>query len=77
MSGGEKSFLELIVTEYRHLHLSIGILGNALFLIGSVLFFKSFEAWQETAVWLFVIGSALMLIGALGKAAQDILENTK
>lgn len=66
--------LELAVREYRHCHLAIGVVGNTLFLIGSVLFFKIFETWQTFAVWLFVIGSALMLLGALGEVAKAIYE---
>ena len=35
--------LETIVREYRHWHLAIAVTGNALFVIGSVLFFKIFD----------------------------------
>jgi len=66
--------LELIVREYRHRHLTAGVTGNALFVVGSVLFFKIFEAWQTLAVWMFVIGSSLMFVSALGEVAKAIYE---
>ncbi|MAM24111.1 MAG: hypothetical protein CML55_01840 [Rhodobacteraceae bacterium] len=66
--------LETIVREYRHWHLTIAVIGNALFVVGSVLFFKIFEAWQTLAVWMFVVGSALMLVGALGEVAKARFE---
>jgi len=66
--------LELIVREYRHRHLIVGVIGNAMFLIGSILFFRLFETWQTLAVWLFVVGSALMLVGSLGEVAKAVYE---
>lgn len=66
--------LETIVREYRHWHLAIAVTGNALFVIGSVLFFKIFETWQTLAVWMFVVGSALMFVGALGEVAKAVFE---
>lgn len=64
------SWLQTLAHDYDQVHLWIGIVGNALFVIGSVLFFKRFESWQTFAVWLFVIGSSCMLVGALGEAAK-------
>ena len=66
--------LELIVREYRHRHLVVGAIGNAMVLIGSILFFRLFEACQTFAVWLFVIGSALMLFGSRGEMAKAVYE---
>lgn len=70
----KKAGLEFIVREYRHWHIAIGVFGNTLFLIGSVLFFNVFAAWQTFAVWLFVIGSASMLVSALGEMAKSVYE---
>ena len=36
------------------------ILGNILFLLGSVAFLD--EAWELTGVWLFIVGSVFMVI---------------
>lgn len=66
--------LEAIVCEYRHWHLTLATIGNTLFLVGSVLFLKTFAAWETIAVWMFVIGSALMLVGALGELANSVYE---
>lgn len=66
--------LQTIVRDYQYIHLGIGILGNGAFLVGSVLFFERFSEWHHTAVWLFVVGAAGMLIGALGKAAKELYE---
>lgn len=48
------------------------MLGNLAFVIGSVLFLPRFEPWQTLAVWFFIAGSALMLVGALGSAAVKL-----
>ncbi|WNO53823.1 YrhK family protein [Stakelama saccharophila] len=66
--------LKTLVRDYPYIHLALGLVGNACFLIGSVLFFKRFEELHHLAVWLFVIGSAGMLIGAMGKAATDVID---
>ena len=66
--------LRTLVHDYPYIHLGLGLIGNVCFLIGSVLFFQQFSAWYDTAVWLFVIGSAGMLIGAVGKAAKFMYE---
>lgn len=50
----------------------LGILGNVAFVAGSVLFFKRFEQWYTLAVWLFVVGSSLMLVGALGSGLKKL-----
>lgn len=66
--------LKTLVRNYPQVHLGLGLFGNTLFFVGSVLFFKTFEAWHRLAVWLFVIGSLGMLLGAIGKAARDIYQ---
>jgi len=60
--------LKTLALDYRRLHLGIGIFGNLCFVVGSVLFFKRFAAWETFAVWLFVIGSAGMLVSSVGEA---------
>jgi hypothetical protein len=36
------------------------ILGNMLFLLGSVAFLE--DSWEMTGVWLFIVGSVFMVI---------------
>jgi len=58
--------LKKIVHEYGWIHTSIGLIGNAAFFIGSILFLPHFEAYKTTGIWLFIIGSFLMMIGSVG-----------
>ncbi|GGD66447.1 YrhK family protein [Croceicoccus mobilis] len=59
-------FLRTLIHDYGWIHLGLGLVGNALFVIGSVLFLPAFDAWKVLGVWLFILGSTLMLIGAIG-----------
>ncbi|MGB3494079.1 MAG: YrhK family protein [Elainellaceae cyanobacterium] len=47
----------------RHLSLILGLLGNAAFFLGSVLFL--WESLTQLGVWLFIVGSLCMLIGSI------------
>ena len=47
-------------------HTAIGLFGNASFFVGSVFFL--FESLQRAGVWLFIAGSAGMLIDRVGSA---------
>ena len=60
-------FVHRLIKRYEIVHVSIGILGNLMFVIGSVLFFDSFSGLYNMAVWLFILGSTLMLVGAVGE----------
>lgn len=64
--------IRTLVQDYEHIHTAIGIIGNLLFFVGSVLFFKAFEQYYNLAVSLFVIGSAFMLVGSLGSALRRL-----
>lgn len=63
-----------LVSDYGWIHLSLGLLGNIGFFVGSILFLPSLEQWKTLGVWLFIIGSFLMLIGALGRLLVDVLK---
>lgn len=54
------------VHQFQWFHLAMGLLGNASFVVGSVFFL--WEATKPAGVWLFIIGSAGMLLGSLGSA---------
>ncbi len=68
--------IKTLVQDYGWIHLSLGLAGNPLFFVGSLMFMPAFKGvpqpswlvatWQTAGVWLFVVGSFLMLIGALG-----------
>lgn len=56
--------LREFVQEYEWVHLTLGMLGNLLFFVGSVLFL--FETVKVLDIWAFVVGSFLMLIRSVG-----------
>lgn len=60
------TFLHRLVHKYEAIHTVLGILGNVLFVCGSVLFLEAFKELRPIAVWLFICGSSLMLLGASG-----------
>lgn len=66
--------LQTLVRDFAFIHTGISVLGNAAFVIGSVLFFKAFDQYYTLAVWLFVVGSAGMFVGALGEFARKVYE---
>lgn len=57
-----KSFIR----EFPAVHLAIGVVGNVIFFVGSVLFI--WDATEIAAIWLFIIGSFGMMLGAIGQA---------
>ena len=67
--------LSRLVREYEWIHLCLGVTGNTFFVVGSVFFF--WETLKTAAVCLFVAGSALMLLGALGNALTKIYQVEK
>lgn len=54
------------VHDFEWVHTLIGVFGNMTFFVGSIFFF--WPTWQTAGVWLFVIGSLAMLVGAIGAA---------
>ncbi|MBB3034113.1 YrhK family protein [Alteriqipengyuania lutimaris] len=67
--------LRLIVKDFGWIHNSLGLLGNVLFFVGSILFLPAFESHQTLGVWLFIMGSFLMLVGALGELGVKIVDS--
>lgn len=66
--------IRTLVQDFGWIHLSLGLLGNATFLAGSILFLPAFEPWKTTGVWLFIVGAFLMAIGSLGRLLVDVWE---
>lgn len=60
----------LIRRRYQTLSILNDFLIGIWFLVGSVFFFWS--AWQETGTWLFVVGSAQLLIRPVIRLAHQI-----
>jgi hypothetical protein len=54
------------IREFPVVHLVIGVVGNVIFFVGSVLFLWS--ALELVAIWLFIVGSFGMMLGAIGQA---------
>lgn len=54
------------VREFPAVHLAIGVFGNIIFFVGSVLFL--WAAVELVAIWLFIVGSFGMMLGAIGQA---------
>ncbi|WP_225741702.1 YrhK family protein [Halospina sp. K52047b] len=69
-----RNAIKVLVQDYSWVHLTLGLLGNLTFFIGSALFLPSLEAYKVLGVWLFIIGSFLMLIGSIGRFLVDIWE---
>ncbi|MDN5750684.1 MAG: YrhK family protein [Pseudonocardia sp.] len=55
------------MTDFQWVHQGIGVLGGVTFFVGSI-FFLYDGALQRAAVWLFIVGSAGMMIGNIGSA---------
>ncbi|WP_017444846.1 YrhK family protein [Gayadomonas joobiniege] len=67
----------VVVRDFGWIHLSIGLIGNILFLIGSILFLPRFEPYKTFATWLFISGAFLMLIGSIGRLIVDLHKNRR
>ncbi|NIH85165.1 YrhK family protein [Amycolatopsis granulosa] len=57
---------KVFVREFPTIHLTIGVTGNIIFFVGSVLFL--WHAAERIAIWLFIVGSFGMMLGAIGHA---------
>lgn len=51
--------------QFPWVHLGLGLVGNALFVVGSVMFF--WPCVKTLAIWMFVLGSLGMLLGSVGE----------
>jgi hypothetical protein len=65
--------LRTLINDYDYIHISIGVCGNLLVVVGSVLFFPDLHQFETLGVWMFIFGSFMMFIGALGEALKKIL----
>ncbi len=65
--------IKTLVQDYGWIHLSIGLAGNTLFLVGSILFLFNSELKPIPGA-IFISGSFLMLVGALGNLLVKLYE---
>jgi membrane-bound ClpP family serine protease len=70
----DRDVLRDFFDEYQWIHLTLGLVGNTLFILGSVLFLFEGQL-QVLGVWAFVVGSFLMLVGSLGEALVKYARN--
>lgn len=54
-----------LASDFQWVHQGIGLLGGLTFFVGSILFLFD-GALQRAGIWLFIIGSAGMLVGNAG-----------
>jgi hypothetical protein len=68
------SAIRALVQEFGWIHTALGLFGNVNFLAGSVLFLPAFQHLKTFGVWLFIVGAAFMLLGALGNLLVKVYE---
>ncbi len=61
----ERRWIGTALRDYPWVHLGLGLFGNTLFVVGSVMFF--WASVKTLAIWLFVFGSLGMLLGLIGE----------
>src|SRR6476660_4599808 len=63
--ASHRSWIGTTLRDFPWVHLGLGLIGNTLFVVGSVMFF--WDSVKTLAIWLFVLGSLGMLIGSVGE----------
>jgi hypothetical protein len=61
--------LGLFVRRFPQIHLGIGLLGNGLFITGTLLFMTRH---QGQGVYFFLVGSCGMFLGSLGEVLRAV-----
>lgn len=61
--------LATFVFRFPQVHIVIGVLGNALFVVGALLFMLGRESVGH---WLFLVGSCGMFLGSLGEGLRAL-----
>jgi len=69
-----KSLVKTVVQDYGWIHTAVGAIGNFTFFVGSIFFLPSFDGLLTAGVWLFISGSLLMLVGAIGDFLMKIYD---
>lgn len=66
LEQGAYEAIRRLARDYDWIHTGVGIAGNLMFFIGSILFL--FEPAKVVGIWLFILGSFGMLVGSVGRA---------
>lgn len=61
--------IRALLDHSEWVHVTLGLIGNLAFLVGSVLFL--WDSTKVVGVWLFIVGAAGMLINSVGRAVVD------
>lgn len=61
----EQRWIGTALREFPWVHLGLGLFGNMLFVVGSVMFF--WASVKTLAIWFFIFGSLGMLLGSVGE----------
>lgn len=74
--------IKTLVQDFGWVHLGIGLTGNLLFAVGSVMFLPHLGEvdlplfgivdWKTVGVWLFIVGASFMFIGSLGSLLVSV-----
>lgn len=70
-----RQILRKFFDDFEWIHITLGLIGNLTFFIGSILFFD--DSLQTAGIWLFTIGSFLMLIGSIGSGLVRYVDRKK
>lgn len=62
--AGRRAFATFL-REFPWIHLSVGVLGNLLFVVGSFFFLS--ENLMKAGTWMFIVGSLGMFVGVCGE----------
>lgn len=65
----ERYALGTFVWRFPQVHLGIGLVGNALFITGTILFMIKQEA---VGLWFFLVGSSGMALATLGEVLRAL-----
>lgn len=70
VSPGRRRRVSHFVRDFPQVHLGLGLFGNFLFVVGSIMFF--YPSVKTAAVWIFVVASVGMFLGSLGQMVVRI-----
>ena len=65
----ERLALTTLVWRFPQVHLGLGLIGNALFVVGTLLFLSGRD---HVALWFFLVGSSGMFLGAVGETVRTL-----